>query len=54
MSVSVKEKATEKIKKESVKRKKPVLKKYKLKDFLGCFKGEIFYDDAVFNLGVKA
>ena len=45
-----KEKVKDKAKELSVKKRK----KYKLIDLYGCFKGQIFYDDAVFNLGVKA
>ena len=36
-----------------VKKKKVIRKKYKLIDLFGCFKGQIFADDAVFNLGVR-
>ena len=28
-------------------------KRYKLSDFVGCFKGQIFCDDAIFNLGIR-
>jgi len=38
-------------KKEPIKRK--YRKKYKLSDFFGCFKGQIFADDAIFNLKLK-
>ena len=38
-------------KKEPLKRK--YRKKYKLSDLLGCFKGQIFYDNAIFNLEMK-
>ena len=44
----------EKAKTKPVSTKKMVRKKYKLIDFFGCFKGQIFYDDAIFNLGVKS
>ena len=45
---SVKEKAV----KEVVKKKKPVKTKHKLRDFYGCFKGKIFYDDDVFGFAI--
>ena len=32
-----------------VNKKKEARKKYHLKDFLGCFKGKIFYDEDIFN-----
>ena len=44
----------EKPKAKRVKRKKSDRKLYHLKDFYGCFKGKIFCDDAIFNLGVRA
>ena len=47
---SVKEKAV----KETVKRKKQVIKRHRLDELFGLLKGKIFYDDAIFNLGVKA
>jgi len=40
-------------KEKKVEKKRSVRKKYKLIDFFGCFKGQIFYDDAIFNLGVR-
>ena len=43
----------EKPKAKRVDKKKSVKKKYHLKDFYGCFKGKIFCDDAVFNLGLN-
>jgi len=39
----------EKAKDRSVRKKKSVRKIYKLSDFLGCFKGRIFYDEDIFN-----
>jgi len=42
-------KPKEEEKETTVKRK--YRKKYKLSDLLGCFKGQIIYTDAVFNLG---
>ena len=44
----------EKPKTERVKKKTVVRKKYKLIDLYGCFKGKIFCDDAIFNLGVNS
>ena len=49
MSVNV-----EKTKEKTVKRKREVRKKYKLIDVFGCLKGKIFYDDAIFNLGINS
>jgi len=43
-----------KSKEKSVKKKKEVRKKYKLIDFFGCLKGQIVYDDSIFNLGVRS
>ena len=55
MNTEVKEKAKEKIKKESVRRKKTVRKhNNSLEAIFGMLEGKIFCDDAVFNLGVKA
>ena len=42
-----------KSKEKTEKRKKTVRKKHKLSEFFGCFKGRIFYDDAIFNLVVR-
>jgi len=42
-----------KSKEKSVKKKRVVRKKHKLSELFGCFKGQIFYDDAIFNLGVR-
>ena len=33
----------------TVKKKKEARKKYKLIDLYGCFKGQIFYDEDIFN-----
>jgi hypothetical protein len=32
-----------------VRKKREVRKLYHLKDFLGCFKGRIFYDEDIFD-----
>jgi len=53
MSEVLEKSVKEKAKKEVVRDKKPVRKKYRLIDFFGCLQGQIFGDDAVFNLGVK-
>ena len=37
----------------SVKVKRTVRKKSKLSELIGCFKGQFFYDEAIFNLGVR-
>jgi len=50
MSTEVKEKEKEK----TVSKRKTARKVYHLKDFFGCFKGKIFYDDAIFNLGIRS
>ena len=47
METTVKEKAT------AVKAKKSVRKKHRLSELAGFLKGKIFYDDAIFNLGVR-
>ena len=41
-------------KKEAIKRKKSIKKTHKLDELFGMLKGKIFYDDAIFNLGVKS
>ena len=51
METTVKEetKTTKKVAKSD----KPLEKKHKLSELFGCFKGQIFYDDAVFNLEMR-
>ena len=52
MSAVVEEKIKEKGKKEAINGKKSLKKKYKLRDFYGCFKGKIFYDDYIFGFAI--
>ena len=54
MSTTVETKVKEKAEKEAANKVKQLRKKYKLSDFFGCLRGQVFGDDAVFNLGVKA
>jgi len=39
--------------KEVIKKKKTVKKRHRLDELFGCFKGQIFYDESIFNFKLE-